>query len=92
MDEYDGELLMLDDSFAEAIAGVEYNEEGEPLIKYHGPMLVELHMAFGFGEQEAYEEIDSWRGSEIGVIWPVNVVVRPDRPKLQLVKNKKDLH
>ena len=56
MDEYDGELMMLDDSFSEAIAGVEYDEEGNPLIKYDGPTLVQLHMAFGFGEKEAYEE------------------------------------
>ena len=83
---------MLDDSFSEAIAGVEYDEEGNPLIKYDGPTLIQLHMAFGFGEKEAYEEIDSWRGSDIGVIWPVNIVVRPERPHLTLVKNKKDLH
>lgn len=94
MDEegYQGEIVMLDDAFAEAIVGVQYTEEGDPEVTYNGPLLVELHMAFGFQEQEAYDEIDSWRGSEINVLWPVNLVVKPDRPDLRVIPGKKDLH
>lgn len=93
MDEYDGEIEMLDDAYEAAIAGVEYTEEGEPQIVYNGEVLVQLHTAFGFSEGEAYAEIDSWRGGPIRVLWPVNLVVRPDKPNLTLVPgNKKDLH
>jgi hypothetical protein len=94
MDEesYSGEIVMLDDAFAEAIVGVQYTEDGNPEITYNGPLLLELHMSFGFSEQEAYDEIDDWRGSEINVLWPVNLVVKPDRPNLTVVPNNKDLH
>ena len=92
MDDYDGEIEMLDDAFQEAIAGVEYTEDGDPEIVYNGEVLMQLHVAFGFSESEAYEEIDSWRGGPIRVLWPVNLVVRPERPNLTLIPGKKDLH
>ena len=87
-----GELEMLEDAFTEAIEGVTYTEAGDPQIVYSGPMLMELHMVFGFSESEAYEEIDAFRGSSINVMWPCNIEVKPDRPPLTLIRGKKDLH
>lgn len=84
--EYDGEITMLDEAFTAAVAGCRYNAEGAPIAVYHGPVLVELHVAFGFTEEEAYNEIDSWRlDGDIDVLWPVNVVTRPAKPDLKLV-------
>ena len=92
MDEDTGEIEMLEDSYTEAIEGITYTEEGDPQIVYSGPMLMELYMAFGASEPEAYEEIDALRGSRINVMWPCNIEVKPDRPPLTLIRGKKDLH
>ena len=94
MDDEKTEIEMLDDAFMGALAGVRYRLDGSPRVSYSGPALLELHIALGFDQDEAYEEIDSWRGSGIDVIWPLNIEVEdePQVPHLTLVPSKKDLH
>jgi hypothetical protein len=92
MDDDDTEMEMLDDAFMGAVAGIRYEADGTPRVSYSGVALMDLHMMLGFGESEAYEEIDSWRGSGIDVIWPLNIEIEDDpRPRLTLV-SKRDLH
>ena len=92
MDDESTEMEMLDDAFIDAVVGIRYEADGTPRVSYSGTVLMDLHMLFGFGESEAYEEIDSWRGSGIDVIWPLNIEIdQGPRPHLTLVP-KKDLH
>ena len=92
MDDDDTTIDMLDDSFTEAVRGIIYDEDGQPLVVYDGPLLTGIYMAFGHSEREAYEEVDSLRGSAIQVIWPATIQVAPAKPHLTLVPKKEDLH
>jgi hypothetical protein len=94
MDDQDEDttIEMLEEAFTEAVRGIIYDEDGQPLVVYDGQILVGMHIAIGYGEEEAYEEVDALRGSPIQVMWPATIQVAPAKPHLSLVPDKKDLH
>jgi hypothetical protein len=94
MDDQDEDttIEMLEEAFTEAVRGIIYDEGGQPLVVYDGPILVGLYIAFGHEEDEAYEEVDALRGSPVQVMWPATIQVAPAKPHLSLVPDKKDLH
>ena len=91
-DDEDTTIDMLEDAFTEAVSGIIYDEEGQPMAVYDGPILTGLYIAFGHSEAEAYEEVDSLRDTPIKVIWPATIQVAPKRPQLSIVPNKEDMH
>jgi hypothetical protein len=94
MDDEEGDttIEMLEDAFTEAVLGIVYTEEGDPLVVYDGPLLVGMHIAFGYSEQEAYEEVDNLRDTPIKVMWPATLQAAPQKPHLSIVPKKEDLH
>jgi hypothetical protein len=94
MDDEEGDttIEMLEDAFTEAVLGIVYTEEGDPLVVYDGPLLVGMHIAFGYDEQEAYEEVDNLRDTPIKVMWPATLQAAPQKPHLSIVPKKEDLH
>ena len=94
MDDQDEEttIEMLEDAFTEAVRGIIYDEEGQPMVVYDGPLLVGMHIAFGFDEQEAYDEVDNLRDTPIRVMWPATIQAAPQKPQLSLVPKKEDMH
>ena len=84
-------IEMLEDAFTDAVRGIIYTEDGDPQVVYDGPLLVGMHVAFGYGEQEAYEEVDALRDSPIKVMWPATLQVAPQKPHLSLVPKKEDM-
>lgn len=92
MDDEDTTIEMLEDAFMEAVRGIIYDEEGQPMVVYDGPLLTGMHIAFGYSEQEAYEEVDSLRETPIKVMWPATLQVAPKKPHLTVVPKKEDLH
>jgi hypothetical protein len=51
-----------------------------------------MHIAFGYDEQEAYEEVDNLRDTPIKVMWPATLQAAPQKPHLSIVPKKEDLH
>ena len=88
----DTTIEMLEDAFMEAVRGIIYDEEGQPMVVYDGGLLLAMHVAFGYSEQEAYEEVDALRDTPIRVMWPATLQVAPQKPHLTVVPNKKDMH
>ena len=91
-DEEDTTIEMLEEAFTEAVRGIIYDEDGQPLVVYDGPLLTGMYIAFGSTEAEAYEEVDALRGSPVQVMWPATIQVAPAKPHLSLVPNKEDMH
>jgi hypothetical protein len=94
MDDEEGDttIEMLEDAFMEAVRGIIYTEDGDPQVVYEGNLLVGLHIAFGYDEQEAYEEVDNLRDTPIKVMWPATLQAAPQKPHLSIVPKKEDLH
>ena len=92
MDDEETTIEMLEDAFMEAVRGIIYTDDGDPQVVYDGPLLTGMHIAFGYSEQEAYEEVDSLRDTPIKVMWPATLQVAPKKPHLSLVPKKEDLH
>jgi hypothetical protein len=91
-DEEETTIEMLEDAFMEAVRGIIYTDDGYPQVVYDGPLLTGMHIAFGYSEQEAYDEVDNLRDTPIKVMWPATLQVAPQKPHLSLVPKKEDMH